>query len=58
VDPLFATSEFNLSSAGVGLRLTGPHGLNAMLDLAQAFNASGSVNAGDVRVHFRIAYDW
>lgn len=58
IDPLFATSSYALSGSGVGLRMSGPHGLSLGLDLASAMNSSGSIKAGDSRVHFRVAYDW
>lgn len=49
-----ATHE--LSSAGIGVRLSAWKHLNAALDWAQAFKASGDVEAGDSRVHFRVEY--
>ena len=58
IDPLFATSSYALTGSGVGLRMSGPHGLGLSLDLATAMNSSGSVKAGDSRLHFRVAYDW
>lgn len=58
VDSLFADSIFNLAGYGVGLRMAGLHGLTLVLDLAQAQNSIGSTQAGDVRLHFRVAYDW
>jgi hemolysin activation/secretion protein len=58
IDSLFAANSFSLSGNGLGLRMSGPHGFNLALDLATAMNGSGSVKAGDSRLHFRMAYDW
>jgi hemolysin activation/secretion protein len=50
------TSRFSLGSYGVGLRLTGWHGLDLGLDLARVLRDSGSVARGDQRVHFSVRY--
>lgn len=47
-----------LSSAGLGLRAKGPHNLAASLDLAWPFQSTPQTSAGDVRLHFRVAYDF
>ena len=47
-----------LSSAGLGLRARGPGNLAASLDLAWPFESTPRTNAGDMRVHFRVAYDF
>lgn len=50
--------RFDLLSAGVGLRLAGKGGLSGGLDLAWPFEDAGQVEAGDGRVHARLAYEW
>ncbi len=47
-----------LSSAGLGLRAKGPSGLAASVDLAWPFESTPRTNAGDLRLHFRVAYDF
>ena len=57
VDPLpEQTSEFTLTSTGVGLRLTGLGGLEAALDWAYPLRSTNSVAAHDARLHFRVVY--
>ena len=58
IDPLFATSNFQLASNGFGLRLSGPRGLSLSVDWAMAMNSIGSTHAGDTRAGMRVAYDW
>lgn len=45
-----------LSSVGIGVRLSAWKHLNAALDWAQVFKASSDLQAGDMRVHFRVEY--
>jgi len=59
IDPLPSqTGAFSLSSAGVGLHLKGWHGLFGSLDYARVLRAAGQAERGDLRLHFRIGYDW
>jgi hemolysin activation/secretion protein len=58
VDPLFATSRFDLSSYGLGLRLSGARGLSVTLDWAIAQSQIGKTQPGDSRLHFRLAQEW
>ncbi len=58
VDPLFANARFELSSYGLGLRVSGARGLSATLDWALAQNAIGKTRQGDSRLHFRLAQEW
>lgn len=48
------TRRTDLSSAGVGLRLTGFGGLEADLDWAYPLTESGDTREGDSRLHFRV----
>ena len=48
---------YELSSSGLGLRLKAGH-LNMGLDAAWPFKPTGKVKKGDVRVHFRLAYEF
>ncbi len=48
---------YQLSSSGVGIRFKSGH-LNMALDAAYPFEAIGTVKKGDVRVHFRFAYEF
>jgi len=58
-DPLPAqTDRFNLLSAGLGMRFRGWGGVSGGLDLAYPFRDAGQVDAGDVRLHFRLGYEW
>lgn len=50
------TSHYNLSSAGVGLRLNGLSGLQAALAWAYPFEATDNVDRGSSRVHFQVLY--
>lgn len=50
--------SFVLSSAGVGLRFTAWTHWAGTLDMAWPFHASGDIEAGDERVHFRVAYEF
>ena len=58
IEPITATDRFALVSAGVGLRLSGPGGLNLSLDWARAFNDIGNTRQGDMRLHFKLGYEW
>jgi hemolysin activation/secretion protein len=58
IDPLFATSSYNLAGSGVGLRASGARGLALQLDWSVAANSAGSVQAGDNRLNFRMSYEW
>jgi len=58
IDPITATDKFELSSYGLGLRLSAPKGLSATLDWARARNDLGTTHQGDTRLHFRVGYDW
>lgn len=56
-DPLPAqTDRFDLLSAGLGIRFKGWGGFAGGMDLAWPFKAAGQVDAGDGRIHFRMAY--
>jgi hemolysin activation/secretion protein len=57
--PLFPIpGRTRLSSAGLGLRAKGPSNLAASVDLAWPFESTPRTTAGDMRVHFRVAYDF
>lgn len=59
IDPLPAqTSRFELSSAGVGLRVTDWHSIDLALDWAHALKASGRTNRGDDRTHLSVRYSF
>lgn len=48
---------YELSSSGIGLRLKAGH-TNLALDAAYPFKTVSTVKKGDVRVHFRLAYEF
>ncbi len=48
---------YELSSSGIGMRLKVAH-INIALDAAYPFKAASTVKKGDVRVHFRLAYEF
>ncbi|NOZ38236.1 MAG: ShlB/FhaC/HecB family hemolysin secretion/activation protein [Gammaproteobacteria bacterium] len=48
---------YELFSSGIGLRLKAGHA-NLALDAAYPFKAVSTVKKGDVRVHFRLAYEF
>ncbi len=48
---------YELSSTGLGLRFVAGN-LNTGLDAAWPFKAVGTVKKGDVRLHFRLAYEF
>ena len=59
VDPLPSqTSSFDLSSAGLGVRIEGWKGLDLALDWAHALEAAGTVERGDDRAHFSMRYSF
>ncbi|MEQ6341181.1 MAG: ShlB/FhaC/HecB family hemolysin secretion/activation protein [Gammaproteobacteria bacterium] len=51
-------SRFDLSSAGVGARFRGWRHLNMAVDAAVPFTSTAYTTAGDVRFHFRLAYEF
>lgn len=51
-------SRFGMSSAGVGARFKAWRYLNAALMAAVPFENGAVTKAGDVRVHFRLAYEF
>ena len=56
-DPLPSQdSHYELSSAGIGLRLQAWRRLTASLDWAQVFQGTDSVADGDQRIHFDVEY--
>lgn len=58
IDPITATDRFNLTGAGVGLRVKGVNGLSGSLDWATALEELGNTRRGDSRVYFRLGYEW
>jgi hemolysin activation/secretion protein len=50
--------DYELSSAGVGLRFDAWSHLTGALDLAWPLQDSGDISAGEERVHFRLAYEF
>lgn len=52
------SSEFILSSTGLGLRFSGWKGLNGILSWAYPFKKAGTVQAGDTRVDFLLGYEF
>lgn len=58
IEPITATSRFNLASFGLGLRLKGWNGLDASLQWAYPLKAVGNTRRGDHRLHFNVAYEW
>ncbi|MBI5462533.1 MAG: ShlB/FhaC/HecB family hemolysin secretion/activation protein [Gammaproteobacteria bacterium] len=52
------TARYVLSSAGAGLRFDAWSHLTGSLDLAWPFHANGDIEAGEERVHFRLAYEF
>lgn len=50
--------KYEISSAGLGLRLRAWQDLAAALDWARVFHATDEVDAGDQRVHFSLAYSF
>ncbi len=49
---------YDLASAGFGLRLQALEHLKAALDLAYPFQSNGTVEEGETRLHFRLAYEF
>ena len=47
-----------LYSVGLGLKLKGAKGVFTNLDYAHALKASGDIDKGDDRLHFRVGYEW
>lgn len=47
---------YELSSVGIGARLTALAGWSLALDAARVFKDSGDIESGDARAHFRIEY--
>lgn len=50
--------RYDLLSAGLGLRFKGWGGISGYLDMAYPFETVSKVEAGDVRVDFRLGYEW
>jgi hemolysin activation/secretion protein len=58
-DPLpRQTEQYILSSYGLGLDAKGRFGSFLRLDLAQALRTVGTVEDGDIRLHFKLGFDW
>lgn len=58
-DPLpGSASRYYLGSAGVGLRSKGPRGLRIDADYGRALKDAAVTQAGDHRLHFRLAYEF
>jgi hemolysin activation/secretion protein len=51
-------SRFHLGSAGLGMRISGWNGLSLGLDGAVALAEGGSVDSGDLRLHFDLQYQF
>ena len=60
LDSLTDTNQYTMVGAGVGVRLSGSHGLSLTLDYATALRSMPTVNinSGDGLVHFKLAYEW
>lgn len=54
----FQNAQFILGSYGVGVDIKARHGLFARLDYARALRTVGSVEEGDMRLHFKVGFDW
>lgn len=52
------TTNSNIASAGLGLKLKTNKGLFTNLDYAYALKDSGLIKSGDDRLHFRVGYEW
>lgn len=50
--------QYDLYSAGLGLRFKGWGGVSGYLDLAYPFETISQVEAGDTRLNFRLGYEW
>lgn len=50
--------RYDLLSSGIGLRVRAKDSLNAEMDVAYPLVESGSVDAGETRVHFKLAYEF
>ena len=50
--------QYDLLSAGLGLRFKAWGGVSGYLDLAYPFESVSQVEAGDVRTNFRLGYAW
>lgn len=58
-EPLPGNADsYDLASAGLGLRLKVLQHINAALDMAYPFKASGPVEEGESRLDFRLAYEF
>ena len=51
-------SRYTLTSAGFGARLRAWRNLSASFDLGRAFKESANTHSGDVRMHFRMLYEF
>lgn len=57
LDALTAINGYRLAGAGAGLRWRwGGH--TVQLDVAQALDSIGKTQRGDLRIHFRLGYQW
>lgn len=57
-NPLGLDADYELYSAGLGLKVKTTNGWFSYLDYAQAFNDAPEVEHGDYRLHFRVGYEW
>ena len=57
-NPLGLDDDYELYSAGLGLKLKTTTGWFSYLDYAQAMNEAPEVEQGDYRLHFRVGYEW
>jgi hemolysin activation/secretion protein len=57
-NPLGLDDDYELYSAGLGLKLKTTTGWFSYLDYAQALNDAPEVEQGDFRLHFRVGYEW
>ena len=51
-------SRYTLTSAGFGARLKAWRNLSASFDLGRAFRESANTHSGDIRMHFRMLYEF
>lgn len=57
IDPLPSqTTRFELASAGLGVRVSGWHGVDLAFDWAHALMDAGTIERGDDRTHFSFRY--
>lgn len=58
IDPITATDFFNISGAGLGLRMKGWGGVSASFDWAVALQDLNAIKRGDSRMYFKLGYEW